>query len=216
MVVTQMVIGTTYFIQVSGGTGQTGTFNLSINNSKDCTDCLTGTTLSVTPLPINGAYAPGTTVNFCYHINQYNQVNTNWLHGVQLTLGSGWNAASLTTSVPTSTSTGGSWSYYTTAVGTVNGVNWGPGWYWDTTDPGTSPTNNFGDPAINSNAGMWNFCMTITTPVACTPGANLSVTFNTSGDGESGSWTSAACTVYTPAANGETVFAPGTPVLVEE
>ena len=193
LVVQQMVIGTTYFIQVSGGVGQTGTFNLSMNISKDCTDCLTGSTLSVNPLPVNGAYAPGTTVNFCYHVNQYNHVNTNLFHGVHLTLGSGWNAASLTTAVPTSTSTGGAWSYYPAGVGTVNGVNWGAGWYWDTADAGTSPTNNFGDPAVSSNAGMWNFCMSVTTPVACTPGANLSVTFNTSGDGESGSWTSAAC-----------------------
>ncbi len=198
LLVQQMVIGTTYYIQVSGGTGQTGTFNLSINNTKSCSDCLVGASLTVNPLPVNGAYAPGTTVSFCYHINQYNHVNTNWLHGVQLTFGSGWNAASLTTSVPTSTSTGGSWSYYSAAVGTVNGVNWGPGWYWDTTDPGTSPINNFGDPAINANAGMWNFCMSITTPVACTPGANLSVSFNTSGDGESGSWSSSACSGDAP------------------
>ncbi len=194
LVVQQMVIGTTYFIQVSGGVGQTGTFNISMNNSRDCTDCLTGTALTVNPLPVNGAYAPGTTVQFCYKVNQYNHVNTNWLHGVQLTFGSGWNAASLVASVPTSTSTGGSWAYYSTAVGTVNGVNWGPGWYWDTTDPGTSPINNFGDPATNSNGGMWNFCVNLTTPVACTPGADLFVDFNTSGDGESGSWSSSACT----------------------
>lgn len=198
LLVQQMVVGTTYYIQVSGGTGQTGTFNLSINNTKSCSDCLIGASLTVNPLPVNGAYAPGTTVNFCYHIDQYNHVNTNWLHGVQLTFGSGWNAASLTTSVPTSTSTGGSWSYYPSAVGTVNGTNWGPGWYWDTSDIGTSPTNNFGDPAINSNAGMWNFCMSLTTPLACTPGSNLSVAFNTSGDGESGSWSSSACSADAP------------------
>ncbi|MBC7694365.1 MAG: gliding motility-associated C-terminal domain-containing protein [Burkholderiales bacterium] len=198
LLVQQMVVGTTYYIQVSGGTGQTGTFNLSINNTKSCSDCLIGASLTVNPLPVNGAYAPGTTVNFCYHINQYNHVNTNWLHGVQLTFGSGWNAASLTASAPTSTSTGGSWSYYPSAVGTVNGVNWGPGWYWDTSDIGTSPTNNFGDPAINSNAGMWNFCMSLTTPLACTPGSNLSVAFNTSGDGESGSWSSSACSGDAP------------------
>lgn len=193
LLVDQMIIGTTYYIQVSGATGQTGTFNLTINNSKDCNDCLTGSSLTVNPLPVNGAYAPGTTVSFCYHINSYNHVNTNWLHGVQLTFGSGWNAASLTTSVPTSTSTGGSWSYYPTGIGNVNGVNWGKGWYWETSLLINNPKDNFGDPAVTANAGMWNFCMTITTPVACTPGADLSVDFNTSGDGESGSWSSAAC-----------------------
>ena len=199
LVVKQMVIGTRYFIQVSGGTGQTGTFNLSINNSIDCTDCLKSTSLTVSPLPINGAYAPNTTVTVCLHINRYINVNTNWLHGVQLTFGSGWDAASLTTtSVPTSTSTGGSWSYYPTSIGIVNAVNWGPGWYWDTNDAGISPTDNFGDPATYANAAMWNFCMSITTSSVYTPGADLSVTFNTSGDGESGSWTSNACSGDSP------------------
>jgi large repetitive protein len=193
LLVDQMVVGTTYYIQVSGATGQTGTFNLTINNAIDCNDCLTGSSLTVTPLPVNGAYAPGTTVNFCYHVSQYNHVNTNWLHGVQLSFGSGWNAASLVAAVPTSTSTGGAWSYYTTGIGVVNGTNWGPGWYWETVAGQNNPKNNFGDPAVTANAGMWNFCVSLTTPVACTPGADLSVDFNTSGDGESGSWSSSAC-----------------------
>lgn len=192
LIAQQLIIGNTYLIQVSGATNQTGTFNMTVNNQIDCNNCLGASALTVNPLPINGAYAPGTTVNFCFHVSSYTHVNTNWLHGVQLSLGSGWNAASLTTSVPTSTSTGGAWSYYPTGIGTVNGIFWGPGWYWKTTGS-TAPQNNFGDPAVNSNAGMWNFCMSITTPMSCTPGANFGVTFNTSGDGESGSWSSAAC-----------------------
>lgn len=193
LTVDQLLPGNTYYIQVSAATGQTGTFNITINNSVGCSNCLQGTTLTVNPLPVNGAYASNTTVNFCFHINQYNKVNTNWLHGVQLTFGSGWNASSLTTSVPTSTSTGGSWSYYPTGIGIVNGTNWGAGWYWETSTTVFDPRNNFGDPATTSNAGMWNFCMSITTPFAYTPDSNLSVTFNTSGDGESGSWSSVAC-----------------------
>jgi gliding motility-associated-like protein len=197
LIVQQMVIGTTYYIQVSGGVGQTGTFNLSINNSKECADCMGATSLTVSPLPINGAYPPGTTVDFCFHVNSYTHVNTNWLHGVQLSLGSGWNAGSVVASVPTSTSTGGSWSYYPTGIGVVNGINWGKGWYW-LEDFGTTPDLNFGDPAVNANVGMWNFCMSVTTAAACSPGSNLSVTFNTSGDGESGSWSSAACSSDAP------------------
>ncbi|MGZ3901050.1 MAG: hypothetical protein ACXVDC_12055, partial [Bacteroidia bacterium] len=194
--VDQLVPGTTYYLQVSGGTGQTGTFNLTINNAIDCAGCLQGTTLSVNPLPVNGAYAPGTTVQFCFHISQYNHVNTNWLHGVTATLGSGWNAASMTWNNPTSPSTGGSWQWVSTAF-TANGQTWAPGWYWETSTP-LNPANNFGDPAVTANASQWNFCITVTTKTNCIPGSNLSVDFNTSGDGESGSWTNAGCSQDAP------------------
>lgn len=201
LTVDQLIPGNTYFIQISGATGQTGTFNLTINNTTDCTDCLTGSTLSVNPLPVNGAYAPGTTVQFCYHVVKYTHVNTNWLHGVQLTFGSGWNPASVVASVPTSTSTGGSWSYYPTGIGVANAQTWGAGWYWETLTTPLNPLDNFGDPAVDAAPGMWNFCVNLTTAAACTPGSNLSVTFNTSGDGESGSWSNAGC-----ATDGSTVF----------
>ncbi|MBI2723275.1 MAG: SprB repeat-containing protein, partial [Bacteroidetes bacterium] len=190
--VDQLIPGNTYYIQISGGTGQTGTFNLTINNSIDCAGCLQGTTLSVNPLPVNGAYPPNTTVQFCFHINQYNHVNTNWLHGVQLSLGSGWNAASVVPNNPVSPSTGGSWQWVSTSY-VANGQTWPPGWYWETAMPTLNPANNFGDPATTANASQWNFCINVTTKPTCIPGSNLSVDFNTSGDGESGSWINSAC-----------------------
>ncbi|MBA3665516.1 MAG: hypothetical protein H0W61_15090, partial [Bacteroidetes bacterium] len=190
--VNQLIPGTTYYIQVSGSTGQTGTFNLSINNAKDCAGCLQGTSLTVSPLPVNGAYPPNTTVQFCFHVSQYNHINTNWLHGVQVALGSGWNLATLTWNNPVSPSTGGSWQWVSTPF-TANGQTWPAGWYWETAMPILNPANNFGDPAVTATAAQWNFCITVTTKAACIPGSNLSVDFNTSGDGESGSWVNAAC-----------------------
>ncbi|MFZ9943370.1 MAG: SprB repeat-containing protein, partial [Bacteroidia bacterium] len=61
--------------------------------------------------------------------------------------------------------------------------------------PDGNPGNNYGD----NNPGNicdWTFCWTITTdpPSACIQGIPLNITFNTLGDGESGSWTSLACT----------------------
>lgn len=194
----QLIPGNTYYIQVSGGTSQVGTFNLTINNWTDCTDCLQGSVLTVNPLPVNGAYPPNTTVQFCFQVTQYNHTNTNWLHGVQVTYGSGWNPASLVANVPTSPSTGGSWSYYPTGIGVVNGTNWGPGWYWETVAGQNNPKNNFGDPAYNTSGGSWTYCISLTTASTCSPGSNLGVTFNTSGDGESGSWSNAACITDAP------------------
>jgi gliding motility-associated-like protein len=201
LVVNQMVPGTTYYLQVSGNVGQVGTFTLGIRNSVDCQDCLQTTTLTVNPPPVNGAYAPNTTVNFCLHIGNYKTINTNWLHGVQLTFGTGWNPASVVPNVPLPISAAGTWSYYPAGIGIQNAVNWGPGWYFDFAPQDGNPRNNFGDSNSGGIAGFvdtstpaqWNFCVSLTTNPACTPGSNLNVTFNTSGDGESGSWNNAGC-----------------------
>ena len=115
LTVNQMVIGTIYYIQVSGNTGQTGTFTINVQNNKGCDDCLVSSTLTVSPLPVNGMYTPGQTVHFCYHINSYAEINTNWLHGVQISLGAGWNSASLVPS-PISTYSCGTWNYYSGGI----------------------------------------------------------------------------------------------------
>ena len=198
LTVEQMVPGTTYYLQISGGTGQTGTFNISIRNNKDCADCLNASTFTATPLPVGGMYTPGQVVSFCYHVGQYSQINTNWLHGVQLTFGAGWNLASLTTTPPPTCQTlpaGGTWAYYPAGcTSSATGAVFGAGFYFDTPDAGTNPGDNFGDNCTGVlGAGTWNFCFTIAVANGCSPGSNLSVTVNTTGDGESGSWSSAGC-----------------------
>ncbi len=198
LTVEQLVIGQTYYIQVSGNNGNSGTFNLTIDNNIDCQDCLTSATLTANPPPVNGTYQPGQTVTFCFHVNSYNQINTNWLHGVQVTLGSGWNAATLT---PTTTppvcqvpASGGQWLWLPSCTSTATGQTFGQGWYFDTGDIGTNPGNNFGDNCSGQiSAANWNFCFSVTTPTVCNSGSNLSITINTSGDGESGSWSSLGC-----------------------
>jgi gliding motility-associated-like protein len=206
--VDQMNPGTTYYIQISGNTGQTGTFNLIAQNDRSCTDCMLASNLTVTPAPVNGMYLPGQTVNFCYHISKYQQSNTNWLHGVQMYFGAGWNTASLTTNPPGSYSgDGGNWAYYPTGINDAQGNHWDPGFYYDSPNDGSAfgvpldnlPGNNYGDAAgggttsYNIPAAQWNFCFSITVASACNPGSNLGVTINTSGDGESGIWVNAGC-----------------------
>ena len=198
LTVDQMVIGTTYYLQISGNTGQTGTFNLAIHNNQDCNNCLVGSSTTVTPLPVAGMYNPGQVVSVCFHVSNYAQINTNWLHGVQLTFGAGWNVASLTTTPPPACETvpaGGTWAYYPGGcTSSATGAVFGPGFYFDTPDAGTNPGNNFGDNCSGAQgAGTWNFCFTITVAAGCSPGSNLDITINTSGDGETGSWSSAGC-----------------------
>lgn len=203
LTVEQMVIGTTYYVQVSGNTGQSGTFNMIIRNNKDCTDCLNASTFTASPLPVNGMYYPGQVVNFCYHISQYSQVNTNWQHGVQVALGSGWQAGSIVATPPASLSGDGVWGWYPAGITDAQGNTWPAGFYYDSNNDGSgfaipldgNPGNNYGD--YNSTtaipAASWTFCFTATVANGCSPGSNLSVTVNTSGDGESGIWTSLGC-----------------------
>src|ERR1700757_5243559 len=189
-----LIAGQTYYIQISGNTGQSGAFTLHVNSFFVCGDCNTGSSFTATPLPVNGMYQPGQTVQFCYHVSSYDQLNTNWLHGVQFTYGSGWNAASITATPPPSCAGGGTWLWLPNGEShQVNGQTWGQGFYYDLNNDG-DPTNNFGDNCSGAIAnGTWNFCVSLTVSNACNPGANLSVTFNTSGDGESGSWTDNGC-----------------------
>jgi gliding motility-associated-like protein len=190
---TGMVSGQTYYIQVSGNSATAaGTFTISVQNNQECGDCLTQASLVANPPPVNGYYYPGQTVSFCFTVFTYNQVNTNWFHGVQLSYGAGWNMLSQT--LPPGCSTG-SWNYYPTGIGNVNGTNWGPGFYFESNlgcnNCNTSnPGDNFGD-ANASNCDL-QFCWTMQVDAAC-PASSLNVTVNTSGDGESGSWSNLSC-----------------------
>ena len=181
--------GQTYYIQISGSSAtSTGNFNLSVNASNDCNNCLQNVSLTSTPNPVNGTYQPGQTVNFCLTITGYNQVSANWLHGVIPTFGNGWNIASLTTTPANSCSTGGNWQWATSNTSSATGQTTGPGFYYFSGTGGSG--NNYGD---NGTTCTRTFCWTIQTKSNCTSGNNLSISINTTADGETGSWTSPAC-----------------------
>jgi gliding motility-associated-like protein len=190
---TQIVVGQTYYIQVSGNTAtSTGNFNIAVDNDIDCNNCNTVSSMTASPMPVYGAYTPGQVVTFCYTISNWSQQNTNWLHGVQITMGAGWTGA-ITGTNPANTVQNiagpgfdGAWYYSATGLGT----GFGPGFYFETVSGGTDASNNFGD----NGTGGWTFCWNLTVDPGCTPGSDLSVTINTSGDGESGSWNSTGCT----------------------
>jgi hypothetical protein len=193
--ISQTTIGETYFLQVRGNTSSTeGNFQLSVDNDIDCNNCLRTSIITANPLPVNGEYQPGTVVNFCYHITEWVNQNTNWLHGVQVTWGSGWTntLGSPTSYTPAaSCSTAGGWRWYPSCTSSASGQIFGPGFYYKYNPISTgSPGNNFGD---DCNTPNWNFCFSLTVAAGYNPGSDLSVTINTTGDGESGSWSSAGC-----------------------
>lgn len=197
--------GTTYYLQVSGNSAaSTGNFTMVIKNTNDCNNCLQATNITMTPSPVNGTYAPGQTVNFCFTISGYTQISSNWLHGVVPTFGCGWNTATLTTTpatqCPYNPTPGlgnpgqGIWRWYNSVTSSATGQTYGPGFFFDNANvAGTNAGQNYGDPTGGSCT--WTFCWTITTKTSCSAVCNdLGITINTLADGESGSWTSLACT----------------------
>jgi hypothetical protein len=184
-------IGQTYYIQISGmNSTAAGNFNMSINASNDCADCNVSSSLTVSPLPTNGAYLPGTQVTFCYTISNWTQISANWIHGIIPTFGNGWNISTLISSgTPPASSGGYSWFWSNGPLG--------QGW-WVDYDP-VGPTtfdgnfaNNFGYSPVNGS-GTWTWCWKITTKANCSSGTNLGLSVNTTSDGETGNWTSPAC-----------------------
>jgi len=76
-------------------------------------------------------------------------------------------------------------------------VRRGQGWWVDVDPVGpTGPdgvfNNNYGYSPVNGT-GTWTWCWRITTKPNCSSGTNLSMSINTTSDGETGSWTSPAC-----------------------
>ena len=192
-----------YFLQVSGGNvADQCNFNLTLQNNYDCAGCVIQSYFTAVPPPVNGMYPAGQLVNFCYTISDYNQTSANWLHGIVPTLGPGWDMSTFIPGSVTNCSGAGTWNWYNTNVtSSATGNVTGPGFYYESNLGNAggvvdgNPGNNFGD---NNGGGLcdWTFCFSVRTiPIGiCVPGTSLNINIDTYGDGESGSWTSVACT----------------------
>ena len=190
----EIIIGQTYYLQVmSTSPASTGNFQLAVDNDIDCGTCSRTSLVTATPAPVMGEYTGGTVVNFCYNISQWVEVNTNWLHGVQVSWGSGWiNAPGVPGSFTSASSCAGNgnWNWYSGCTASGSGASFPAGFYYDYTAAPGNPGNNFGDQCPTAN---WNFCFSLTAAPGFHPASDLSVTINTTGDGESGSWVNAGC-----------------------
>lgn len=146
-------------------------------------------------------YEANETVEICLSVNTWNSASANWFHGFEIILGPGWDAGSINvTSFPPSCDGNGNWDYYPTITSSATGASYGQGIYYDSGIGGPldgNPGNNFGDNATGTcPAPHWvQFCFEVTTlpPGLCVEGADLSITLNTLGDGEAGSWSSFNC-----------------------
>jgi len=191
----------TYYLQVSGGNiNDQCNFSLSLQNNFDCSGCVMQSGLTVSPPPSNGFYLSGQQVTFCLNVTDFNPTSANWLHGIVPKFGPGWDTTTIIALPPASCSNNGFWSWYSNPIiSSANNKPYGPGFFYETSAGNSSntqdnnPGNNFGD-NLGQNCNL-NFCWKINTlpQSLCNFGTNLNVFIETYTDGESGSWTSAAC-----------------------
>jgi gliding motility-associated-like protein len=156
-------------------------------------NCVTSSSYTMTPPPVNGQYQTGQTVQICATFT-YSQAGAIWAHGVVPVIPAGWNISTLTTTPPNSCSGSGVWGWYNSVTGTAGTAGThGPGFFYNQ-GADTNPGNNFGD---NCSFSSWSFCITLTTSSDCgggtLNGSNLNINFQILGDNLSGSWTNSSC-----------------------
>lgn len=203
--------GQRYLLLIGGeGGSDQGDFSLSAQTFNDCSTCARRRgRLSAEPPPINGAYQAGQAVQFCYQPTFWDPgVSLEWLHGVEVAFGPGWNLSSLQTAAPEAcTAPDGNWAWQDSWQGCNTGVSFGPGFAFDARYgllcPGAAafdgnPGNNFGDgPCSSVTAGPLplEFCWTVQVneSFATPQEANLNLEISLLGDGYSGSWMQFIC-----------------------
>ncbi len=188
--------GQTYYMQVSGnGLNAEGTFNLCLTPRDNPNLCVVQSSLTANPAPVNGSYNPGQVITFCYTVSDYNQLGANWFHGLQIILGTGWQAGSLQPVSPAaSCDASGNWAYYNSVTSSNTGNTVGPGFFYDRTPLDGNPGNNYGD---NCSAFNWTFCFRATVPnINCNSASpDLSIRVRPFSDGQTGSWSNQTCNV---------------------
>lgn len=162
-------------------------------------NCIGSSTTTITPPPgAGGCYPAGTTVTVCVSITNYSQGGVNWIHGIVVSLGPGWDPATLApVSISPSCDGQGVWGWYTTCTSTNTGQTFGPGFYYDT--PLGSPNgvmdgipgNNFGDNCPNFT---WNFCFSVATNASIPTQVTGAIGVMVYGDQTTGSWGTFGCT----------------------
>ncbi len=167
-------------------------------------NCLIVSSLNQVPKPnANGCYLAGTKVKFCYNIDQWSSPSKNWIHGVEISIGNGWDLTTLVPTPPSASDGKGYWGWYP-GVTSDNGNSYGQGFYYEreTNYPTDgNPGNNLGHPT----SSVSGYCFEI---VAKAPdcNGNQRIVFNPLTDSESGTWDAQYASICSSDSNDEYLF----------
>ena len=209
--------GVTYFLAVGGGIdGDFGNFDMEIESTWNCENCISDFDVVLNPPPVNGTYSSGQTIEVCVTIDEWDPSGgSEWLHAITFDFGPAWDINSVIPDPPPSCDGQGSWDWYESWESCASGETFGPGFAYDSAlgidndancntggSPGDGdPGNNWGDGAggcdviPNGNTPALTFCFLITIN-DCPPsftGEQLDIVSAVYTDGQSGSWVNDIC-----------------------
>lgn len=233
-----MTPGNTYAISVSSqADGAAGDFTICVDDYDINLLCNVDNSMSTTPpqttssLIPGGTWTPGTTVEFCYTVNQWDNSaagGCQWIHGIVPSFGGCFDPSTLTsTQVPVEASGNGdgSWAWTTTPYthnSTGATVNPDGGWFFTST-----AVAGWGDGCPNNSWSMggstcdegcltatystynWTACFSVqtwqTVALCNSNSLDCSASFKTYADGETGSYTNGYCLNDPAASSGNQV-----------
>ncbi len=172
-----------------------------------CNGCVQNSFLTFNPSPNGGQYTGGQNVEFCFSLDSWVTQGISWVHSVIPELGPGWDLSTLTPILPVNTcpSSGGTWVWSESWIGTQSGDTFGPGFAFEHAGSGSTPGNDPNDPGDNwgdacgANIDI-DFCWTVSVRECPSNGGNLttgddlSVSVYVYSDYSSGDWNSPSCT----------------------
>ena len=153
------------------------TFLIALNTNAQ--QCVNAQSFTISPA---GPYEPGAVVEVTYNLNEFVQINNNWLIAFQINLGNGWEGLTPLT-YPINSGQAGNWVWDNQNT-FPSGLNFGPGWRFITNvfNP------NYG---INSE-GPFSISFEVTVSETCDPD-DLSISIESIGDCLTGGWNAGSC-----------------------
>lgn len=146
--------------------------------------CLGTESVTFSPMPTGGAYAPGTVVTICYNLSSYTLATSSWLDGFAVTLGSGWTNPQPLLAPVSCSGDGGTWIWQTSLTAGGSGLSFGNGFYYDRDNNGDG-----GDDWGDNGTCAQTFCIT----AVVVTNSNLSIGVTVGGDGSMGSYAGTDC-----------------------
>ena len=164
-----------------------------------CNPCVPLSSQSYT-LSQNGPYSPGDVVTVTYTLNNFSQLNLNWIIAFEINLGNGWtNLTPITNPLnPNPYDIRGQGNWIWDVQNTFpSGLNFGPGWRFNNTGwPNYVWTGNSYEQGTpdwgSSSTGPFTMSFQVTVGNFCTP-EDLSIDMIVIGDCQTGAWNNGDC-----------------------
>tara|TARA_R100001463_G_scaffold61404_1_gene114179 strand:- start:951 stop:1535 length:585 start_codon:yes stop_codon:yes gene_type:complete len=133
------------------------------------------------------SFVPGQVVVITFNLGSYNQINSNWIHAFEITLGPGWTNLTPITPPPNPGGSPGNWLWDLQHT-FIGGLNFGPGWRF---------VNNGNAGWGTSSTGPFSMSFEVTVGPTCLPSL-LNLSIQVIDDCSTGGWNNGTCCADPP------------------